>query len=615
MGLAVCENRTKVTNNHKSTKEVLMFIRQSLIKVVGVLLVVSLVASLSVTVLAYGPEEPITPAGKSVWPRKFPNAPPSAIQGESIYRKNLERPVEIVVPAGGTEAYMELATLIFDCDVGGTATGVIRMMSFHTAYPQVRAIPALKYPGGTDGTNKLMADLAGGTAYAYYNIQLLGGAQTAASKGLVADITEYVENWPFKKYLPQKVLDDMTFNGRYYAFPSNAGGYEKGLWFRTDWFKEAGLFNDEGYPEPPTDWTVTDFRAIAQKLTDPKRDRWGLAISFEDKPKGGGFYNMWSDYTWGIPVVLPDPTGNNTYISGVDTPVSIRALEFEHDLIYKYKCAIGGVSWHQADLVKENRAAMSCGYDAPSGVARHSAIPVFQGLAERDGKEVSLPYREIIGAAPFPKGPQGVRLSSVQGAKKYWGFNPTLDEEQLLAAFQYLSFYECLFAYSLGVLTDSVIVWRDLYLSDDPYKLPAALPEFQFLAPHFYPVKGTIPWLEEAAKHNPSAARARGAILADPTLPSILSFGGYVLNETEAEAFMRKCAIEVLSQENPDIPKITAKYAKMISSDTLAYKEEAISKEVLKNYYTALGEFWKKNFPAYYENVWTKELWEGIQVW
>ncbi len=599
-------------------------------KIVGFVLVASLVLSLglSLSALAYGPEEPITPAGKSVWPKKFPLSQPYSIQ--TRLRADFERGIELVVPISGsldeeTETMMQYATLIYDVDVGRQLANLVLLASYHTAYPETRLITKLKYPTSQDGINQLMTDLAGGTAPAIYNAQLLGGVQTAANRGLAADLTEYVENWSFKKYLPDTVVAEMQYKGSYYGFPSSRGGWERSLWFREDWFEEAGLFDGEGNPGPPSNWTVTDFREIAQKLTDPKRERWGVTISLEGGKKassfmaaGGGIYSQFWNYSWGIPLVLPDPSGKNSYVSGIDTAVSIRALQYEHDLIYKYKVALAGVeiSWGTGDVVRTNRAGMSFGYDSASWLARHSNSLGNVVQAEKDGEIVEIPFKYIMGAAPLPKGPQGVRLSTIQGADTYWLVNPTLDEEQKLAAFQYLNWLECLqYPFLIGYITEQNRAFRYLYQSEDPYKLPEKVPDITMRAPRFFPVMGTQPWLEEMANYNASSARARAAILEDPTPPQILAYGGFVLGEVDAEDLMQKAAIEVMTNKDADIAAITAKYARLINTGALAYKDEALSKEVLLGYFTDLGEFYKVEFPNYYENVWTKELWPRINVW
>jgi len=596
-----------------------MFMRRKLDKVLGLLLAVSFVLSLGLSALAYGPKEPITPVGKSAWPKEFPETQPYS--NKSALREGMDRPIELVVPISGhstdsTEMMMQYATLIYDTDIGREVANIYMLTSFHTAYPHSRLITRKAYPNNVTGTNQLMADLAAGTAPAIYNAKLLGGVQTAADKGLAADITEYVEHWPFKQYLSEKVLAEMKYKGAYYGFPTSSGGWEKGLWYRADWFKESGLFDAQGNPGPPVDWTVTDFREIAQKLTDPKKDRWGLTISLADTAKSS-IYSQWWNYTWGVPIVLPDSSGRNSYVSGVDTPVSIRALQFEHDLIYKYKCAIAGVeiSWGAGDLVRSNQAAMSFCYASPSGLARHSSIP-FTVKGEKDGEIVDVSMAEAMGAAPLPKGPQGVRLSTIEGASKYWVINPTLNEEEKLTAFQYLNWLECVqYPFILSTAQADTTALRYLYQSSDPYKLPAGRPTIALISPRLYPVPGALPWLEEMALYNPSAARARKAILEDPIPPQILAFGGFVLNQAACEDLMRKCAGEVLTQKNADIPSIAQKYARLINTGALAYKDEALSKEVLQSYFTALGEFYKEKFPRYYENVWIKELWDKINMW
>lgn len=499
--------------------------------------------------------------------------------------------------------------------------GMIR--SFETAYPSITIIPVNDPFWHGEAAEELMTNLAGGTAPAYYPVDLLGGLRTAASKGLIADVTDWVEKWPAKKYLSEKTLAAMQYNGRYYGFPNARGAWDMGVAFRKDWFEEAGLFNAEGYPEPSTDWTVTDFIKYAQKFTDPKKDRWGTVVPL--KAGSDDWYTRLWEFSYLVPFALPDPSGQNTYVSALDTEQSKRLLQLNHDLVWKYKCAIYGTeieNWGDAlKLFKDSKLGMTVTY-GPSFLARHSSGHTVEeagwavATAIRDGEGVLVPYRDVFGCAPLPKGPQKTRINSI-GTPWLYGINPMMSKEETQAAFEWLNWMEVVqtegwalqYAMEAGLILNVLMDQRGL-------KLPLAseIP-FKPSAPTVFPLAGAMSWMEKMELDNPSTARARKSILKDPDFAIPESYGLSIPDRAAYFDIVKMAVSEAVTKEDADIDAIAEKYAKMANRGPFKGKEEAVTKENWKAYWTDFAAFCKNNFPEYYEKVLMDELWEKVKVW
>ncbi len=144
---------------------------------------------------------------------------------------------------------------------------------------------------------------------------------TFVKSGVAWDITEQLAErsidpregvWP--AILPYAVHED-----RVYGFPADVCA--DAIWFNKDLFDAAG----EPYPKDP--WTWDEFIEVAQRLT--LRDGRGRIKQF-------GFlcdWWYWQQFVaqWGGRIYLPDGTR-----CVVDSPEAVAAVQFMHDLMYKY---------------------------------------------------------------------------------------------------------------------------------------------------------------------------------------------------------------------------------------------------------------------------------------
>ena len=496
------------------------------------------------------------------------------------------------------------------------------MRAFEVAYPSIRIIPVNDPWWDTEAAERLMTNLAGGTAPAYYPVNLLGGLRTAASKGLVADITDLVKQWPVAKNFSEKTLAVMKYKGRYYGIPMFRGGWDVGLAYRKDYCKEAGIFDEKGNPGPSTNWTITDFIDICQKLTNPKKKIYGTVIPLH-KGSSDWYSRLW-EFSYLVPFALPDPTGKNTYISALNTQQSKRLLQLNHDLVWKYKCATYGTeieNWGAAlQLFKDGKIATTITWSGPSFLARHCSAKTVEeagGMVAttiKDGKEVLVPYSEVIGGAPLPKGPQGTRTNAIRPPDLY-GINPLMSKEQIWAAFEWLNWMNAVMGWEMQMRVDVDRRLTRKLMNQRGVKLPEKRLEFSLNCPTMYPVSGAKSWLEQMEINNPSTARARRAILADPSAPLPEVYGLSIPNRSSYFDIVKMAVSEAVTKEDADIDAIADKYAQMANRGPFKFKDKEITKENWKEYWTDFAEFCQKNFPEYYEKVLMGELWKKVKVW
>lgn len=135
------------------------------------------------------------------------------------------------------------------------------------------------------------------------------------------------------------MLDNVTFNGKIWAFPFNKS--LPVIYYNKEMFKEAGLDPDT----PPENWD--QFLDFAKKLTkdtdgDGRNDQWGTAFPAE---------NAWLYFCTVLQYggQLYDPETNTI---GLDSPEAIEALQMFVDLVHKHKVAYTTTGFnHQNDFL------------------------------------------------------------------------------------------------------------------------------------------------------------------------------------------------------------------------------------------------------------------------
>ncbi|MGG1680299.1 ABC transporter substrate-binding protein [Neobacillus sp. NRS-1170] len=216
-------------------------------------------------------------------------------------------------------------------------------------------------------------------------------AKQFAMNGFIEDLKPYTEKWKNYDSLNDiaKKRANWVDNTPYYI-PN--GLYQRVLFYRTDWFKEAGL-------EVPKTWD--EFYEAAKKLTDPAKNRYGY--SFRGGPTGWDYalITMWA---YNGKEVNPD---NAFYLENGKTlfssPESLEALNF-YKKVYKEVSPPDSINWGYPEMVQ--------------GFVSGSTAMLIQDAEVIDAAKEKL-QDGTWATAPLPIGPSGVAQQVVSGPG--WG--------------------------------------------------------------------------------------------------------------------------------------------------------------------------------------------------
>ena len=521
------------------------------------------------------------------------NLTPAQFEALPDHRKEEYRQIELRIPEG--LAGVQLLPVNrgkFDSVVDRAVhTGMLEALMaqytralFESKYPRfkVEFVPFEMW--GEDFKAVLAASLASGKAPAAYVARDLPGT---AEQGLFADITDLIKGWDQADLQPATAVAWGYIDGRHYVIAGPDLG-SMVIMYRKDWFREAGIFNEYGEPGPPTNWTWEDFKRIAKQLTRPKDSVWGYA----DEPGDLG----WSVAN-GFMYFVPDKAGEHTWRFNDKDPRLLIMLTKVRDMKFRDKSVLTGTGmswgqWHQE--FEGGRAAM---------IRTFSPYVPTQMLNSPYQFGQDKLYSETVGMVLPPTGSGGLR--DLMPDANVFGFNPRLKPEELLAAFEWMKsyLYGETYLYRMRVSLDRAriygkgdIIYRDLLIS--PYR---AEQELDLPKP-----------LEEVFP--PDYIRTYDAIKGAPALPMARGFG---LTEPAGQEYLESITAmfsEALADENADLEDIVARTAARINQNVLDFKDEN-DREKLKNFYTALGDYYRDNFPTFYNTVWPRLLEDYYKVW
>lgn len=191
---------------------------------------------------------------------------------------------------------------------------------FNRQYPHY----SLRLDPSNSGMEKVIVQSIGGVGPDLFDCY--DGFQLSAyvKSGIAWDVTDELRKRGlniFRDVWPA-IYPDITFEGHVYGFGTNVSA--DAIWFN------KRIFDAEGVPYPKAPWHWSDLVPIAQRLT--KRDRLGRPVRF-------GLVFEWYNwmhfvFQWGGRMYTPDGTR-----CVVDSPETIEAVQFMHDLVYKYRVA------------------------------------------------------------------------------------------------------------------------------------------------------------------------------------------------------------------------------------------------------------------------------------
>jgi hypothetical protein len=443
---------------------------------------------------------------------------------------------------------------------------------FEFEHPHVR-VEFLNFDMWSPNFKSVLAvSLASGRAPAVYIARDL--PQTI-EQGMYADITDLLRRWDQADRQPEGSVRQGTVNGRTYTIAGNELGATV-VRYRKDWFREAGIFNEHGEPGPPVNWTWSDFRRIARRLTDPAKKQWGYAGQL-----GDFFYNE----AHGIRLYVPDRSGRNTWRFNDTDPRLIASLKAARQMVREDRSvstsvSMGWFEWHAE--FDAGRAGMI------SSFSPH--IPQ-ASLATPDKFGPGKPFRDTVGMAPPPVGPTG--LSGFQAITNNFGFDPTLSPEQLEAAFNWTKshFYGPIFVNTLRAA-----IQRDQVLGKPSTAYATLLctpyePEEKLLG---RPLSEVFP---------ADYLRTYDAIRRSHAPPLPREFG---LQEPPTNDFndaVRAMYSEAITSATVDLPALVRRTATIANRTMLRFRVPD-DRAKLRRYYWALGEFYRRHYPEFYRREW-----------
>jgi len=462
---------------------------------------------------------------------------------------------------------------------------------FHLLHPRVKVVGIEWDMWGAEAGQRLMAGIASGYVPAKFYYQSMGNIPTCVEKGLLADITDTVltRHADWWNALPECIRKNCMYKGRIWALPDRQSSNYPGdiIRYRRDYFQEAGIFNAAGEPDPNWDWTWKDFRDIAKKLTDPKKNRWGTTL------EATGSRNTFEKIcqTFGVPVLIPDKSGKYTWRAGFDTPETINtAFKLYHDLVFEDKTALVSVEYDWIGTRNEYLSGRVGMLYYPYNHVTQRALAYPHRL---DPVKITT---DIEGVAPWPKGPYGTRkMNESAFVTPSIGFDPTLTKEQLDAVVDlqlFTDFGPGVFMYSgLGYylnigLPESGIT--DLIGPKDMVKFPGA-PSMDEYMPERY-------------------LKCKQFLHAQPIPPTRYEYNLALIDSAGFLSGIHSAVQSTITNPNwNEVVKSIHSAAKQVNVSALNNKTG--TKEDLKAYFAALDKYYKDNYPTYYEKMF-KSLWE-----
>lgn len=438
----------------------------------------------------------------------------------------------------------------------------------------------------------MLAALAAGTAPSIIRTsETFGGSVAAAvAKGLAADITPYVgyiqkhllDLYPFAGY--REKWNSAWIDGRCYGLLSYTATPEPlMILYRKDWFKKAGLFGPEGIPGPPDNWTTKDFAEISRKITDPKKERWGFLLAAGNTGAGSEFQG-WMDQ-FGAKMVMPDKTGENTFKAAFELSPMVNLLSFFHDMTFKDKSLLTGVEYESwiTDPFFEGKSGMFTTWAGQGGWR----------AAEDPGTYAPRAFKDVIGLAPLPIGPQGINSGRVIGDCHI--INPFQTDEQIEASVKFFIIWN---------IGGEIAEMRSM----DSYWQGRTNKPYNTNSPAYY--------LESRWEEIPEDYRKVWyKALELPVLPTIDNFGMYIASPKSLEKSLLPAIQMILTNPDADVVTELKKAADIANKSALKFKLKGATTENFKKYYTALGEWYQKNAPEYYKKVFQSNLEKYYKVW
>lgn len=204
------------------------------------------------------------------------------------------------------------------------------------------------------------------------------------NNGYVADVTDIAKKYGYDTAINPEVMKIASKDGKIYGVPTAA--YALGLFINMNLFKQAGLVDEDGLPKYPKTF---DELAQTAKIIKDKTGKAGMFFPTKDHVGGWHFTQL----AWCFGAEFEKQV-DGKWVSGIDSPETIAALQYVKDLKWKYDVLLPSTLLSWGDWIK------NFGTDQ-----------VGMTFAAQDGLRWPVNdykmSKDAIAMAPIPSGPKG----------------------------------------------------------------------------------------------------------------------------------------------------------------------------------------------------------------
>lgn len=302
-------------------------------------------------------------------------------------------------------------------DIGSRARWAIveRFMELHPDI-KVEGFRGMETPGLAMDVGPLMA-MAGGVApdVLYVNFRI---SDSYISQHFLYPLDEYVEQWAKEEDLSKRIYPAVwpviKREGHVWAIPY--GTLVMALVYRKDLFREAGLDPER----PPETWD--EMLEYAKRLTKPEKGQYGVDLI-------GGQQASWYFinflYSAGGEAVRQDSSGQ--WRAVFNDEAAVEALKFYQKLMR--------VTWR-----REGETYRGVAYRGLDDYVKWNLGQIGMNFIYLSDDLMANVNPNLVGIAPVPKGPTGVRGSELNCTM--YGINATVRDKRVRdAAWEYIKFW------------------------------------------------------------------------------------------------------------------------------------------------------------------------------
>lgn len=226
----------------------------------------------------------------------------------------------VLVPLLGAQAQGEVVTVTWWATERGRDTAATRDLhfqlarAFEAANPDIQVSVAL-YPSRAFATRVFTAIAAGEGPDIWYHYY----ATDIATQGFLEDLTPYIEASDVAERWFDSARRRAVYEDKYYGVPRDAvSGF---VAYNKDIFDAAGV------PYPEDGWTIADYRALANQLTDRENDQYGVGGIV-----GGEGCMLWSPFSFNLGGELTSEDGRQV-VGFMDSQPTINAMRWCLELV------------------------------------------------------------------------------------------------------------------------------------------------------------------------------------------------------------------------------------------------------------------------------------------